>query len=1100
MKHTLIWRYWFGIGLLMFAVLAQATVSQIHTLSGTVSIAYAGQAARAAQKGDRLEVGTQVATGEKSFAMLRFADGQVVALKSNSEFRVDEYRFNPKVDKDNKIGFTASKGGLRAITGLIGKKNPDGFKLDTPTATIGIRGTTFDIFIDGGTFIRVTDGKIAIVNPAGLLQLAAGQIAAIASRQTPPAPTTEGALPPGAKAGFQELENIIINNLPPTGAGGGDGEIEIEIAPPPPPPPPPKPVPPVIPPPPPPPDRASLDVFFLAAGYDSSDSMTPLYQAMQGSNILDLLARANDILPDGSGNIRWGVGRYFDDPYDGVPSDAYQLQQAMTPSRPSGQAAIEAWSDDSPYYGSGGNFYAIQQVAESGAVAPRADGTGQNTGWRTGVNAYKTLLVFGDTPSLQSSVSEKDLGDILKREGISASFIDAYDMDGRYEGNHDPNAWRSADYSQAAGAAQELADLTGGVYIRLPGEYSSEALTNELFRAIANPLLAKAQPYSGGYMNSLNMDEAPWRTRTARSVLAAAQTGAANKIDFVLTYPFQEGVEFTLDTAMGTTVTDRTYKQAGSAALSNVDLWGASLEEDSFAQWSSNKDFYRFLLEGSTCSECSGVVEGYFGNKLATRPSASSGVTVFDLFSSAHDNNGDRHGASATPSGDLMVNWATGKVFALDKSPLFADEPEQNFGFFIGAVNPDSKKIEGRYYGFELCNDCEVSTVRPELDDARRGNTNMQLYGTGSTPAGFGGTFGAYWYNGDSYAYTNMMLTGLVSTPSQSYEFTPSVADGSNVFKGFAAAYVRQEKYVDYEVEVTVIPALSGGTTGSPDDVVITLDHSGDTLTGTLTASVTTRELEDGGTWTGTEHTLDATSAEFDSAYVSPKAFGVIGTSNGEESGLVTATKQTDTLTWPSEPSEVEGPLPTNHEFQYLSWGRWGSAEVPIDDGKQSIEPESLWVAGPLTPVETLTALSNDAGEYGYGKSGTYRGEVRGYRVDASGLAAPVTGTTNLTANFRATSNQLSGSLNNLKAGGVTWIETANLVNVGWTPGTNAITGNLANPAEGVTGTINGAFFGLNARELGGNWAIQKDDGSKGAGIHRSIQQTLTSNPDPGLH
>jgi len=81
MKHSAIWKFWFGAALMLFAVLAQAAVSQIHTLSGTVSITYAGQAARAAQKGDRLESGTQVATGEKSFAMLRFEDGQIVAVQ-----------------------------------------------------------------------------------------------------------------------------------------------------------------------------------------------------------------------------------------------------------------------------------------------------------------------------------------------------------------------------------------------------------------------------------------------------------------------------------------------------------------------------------------------------------------------------------------------------------------------------------------------------------------------------------------------------------------------------------------------------------------------------------------------------------------------------------------------------------------------------------------------------------------------------------------------------------------------------------------------------------------------------------------------------------
>ncbi|NWG86107.1 MAG: FecR domain-containing protein [Hydrogenophilaceae bacterium] len=242
MKPARLAQFFLGVALLLFAVLAQAAVSQIHALSGAVSIAYPGQAARAAQKGDRLEAGSQVATGDKSFALLRFADGQIVALKSNSEFKVDAYRFSPKSPKDSQIGFSASKGGLRAISGLIGQQNPAGFKLATPAATIGIRGTSFDVML-GSTYVRVNEGRVGISNPAGLLQIGAGQFAAIASPQTPPAPTTLGALPANVRAGFQEIEQIPLPTMPGTG-----GFVPLPtpklLTPPPPLPPPPPPPPP----------------------------------------------------------------------------------------------------------------------------------------------------------------------------------------------------------------------------------------------------------------------------------------------------------------------------------------------------------------------------------------------------------------------------------------------------------------------------------------------------------------------------------------------------------------------------------------------------------------------------------------------------------------------------------------------------------------------------------------------------------------------------------------------------------------------------------------------------------------------------------------
>ncbi len=244
MKHARSWNLVLGAVLMLFAALAQAALSQIHALGGTVAISYPGQAARAAQKGDRLVDGTVVATGDKSFALLRFADGQIVALKSNSEFRIDQYRYAPKDGGAGVIAFSAGRGGLRAITGLIGKTNPSSFKLETPAATIGIRGTSFDVML-GSTYVRVNEGGVELSNPAGRLQIGAGQFAAVASPQTPPAPTTLGALPPAVRAGFQEIEQIPLPALPGVGGLAPLPPPTLLLPPPalPPPPPPPPPAP-----------------------------------------------------------------------------------------------------------------------------------------------------------------------------------------------------------------------------------------------------------------------------------------------------------------------------------------------------------------------------------------------------------------------------------------------------------------------------------------------------------------------------------------------------------------------------------------------------------------------------------------------------------------------------------------------------------------------------------------------------------------------------------------------------------------------------------------------------------------------------------------
>lgn len=1057
MKHSAIWKFWFGAALMLFAVLAQAAVSQIHTLSGTVSITYAGQAARAAQKGDRLESGTQVATGEKSFAMLRFEDGQIVALKSNSEFKVDAYRFNPKVDKDNQIGFTVSKGGLRAITGLIGKKNPDGFKLDTPTATIGIRGTTFDIHLDGGTFIRVTDGKIFIANPTGSLDLVAGQIAAILSRQTPPAPTTEGELPSGAKAGFQELENIVIDNLPPTGAGGGSGGLDADViqalnetleaiigggdgkkelivttGP--------------LPPPPPEDDKVKIvdqatvenerrlasnkvDVFFLA---DNTGSMGGLIGEVKtnATGILNKLAGGDSRFSEVT--INWGVGKYLGDPSEPYETltTAYQLMQGITADKTQVQDAINDWNASGGGDTPEANFYAMHQAATSGSAVPRGgSASNQATGWRSG--ASRVMLVFGDEPAWQTTINEKEAGQVLKEQGVKVSFIDSYNLNGTADAVS--SAWDSATGSQLKGAAQELADRTGGMYIKLPSEYTTAqvetAILNAVYDAIADNV------WTGGHMASLS-GVGTWRNRTASAIEVAF---SGNNADFTLRQGLLDDELISLDTSSANLVAGRPYYQkSGAGTWDGADgLWVRDLSNSQFVQWMPDKDFFHFQLKGGGDSQ---VLTGYYGRTLDAAKLPGSGITVFDLFSNSNDprNEGPwQVGAGSDASGELVVNWANRKVFGFDNSAPLRTEKSSR-GFFIGEVNSTTRKLEGRYFGFEVCEGCIINvSTQYDIEDANRGNTNMQLYGL-NQPVGFGGTFGAYWDNGSTRYYTDMMLTGLLNTTNPSY--TASPADGE-VWNGFASAYVTTPS--GGAGAVTALSAI-------PADVAITLTPS----TGAVAAAVNTYEQSD--SWDGTAHTLNTASMTgVVSAYVTPKAFGVIGTSNNDDGGLVTATAQTDS-------------------YQYLSWGHWGRTEV-VDSVQKDIEPASLWVAGRLTPDANIPTSG----------SGSYTGEVRGYVIDVSNTVRAVAGTTALTANFANGSGTLGGSFNNLTTSQGTWVSTATVI-ASW-GATNAVSGTLS--GSGITsGSIHGAFFGPNAQELGGNWAIQKDDSSKGAGIHRSIR------------
>src|SRR5882724_8763177 len=129
----------------MFAPQAHAAGSgQIEFATVGVNAVGPGGQSRPLSKGSEIGPGEVVDTGNGR-AQLRFTDGGVVSLQPQTQFRIETYGFDKNDSQKNSIVMNLLKGGMRTITGLIGKTNRAGYKLQTATATVGIRGTEFSI-------------------------------------------------------------------------------------------------------------------------------------------------------------------------------------------------------------------------------------------------------------------------------------------------------------------------------------------------------------------------------------------------------------------------------------------------------------------------------------------------------------------------------------------------------------------------------------------------------------------------------------------------------------------------------------------------------------------------------------------------------------------------------------------------------------------------------------------------------------------------------------------------------------------------------------------------------------------------------------------
>ena len=159
-----------------FAGYAQtAEVGTFDRVVGQVAVTTVSGASRAAGRGDSLAVGDIVTTQNNSEAGITASDGSRMTLRAGSRLEMTEYSFN-KTNNDGSFFIKLIKGGLRSVTGLIGKTQPRNQRVVTNTATIGIRGTDFEVVVveadagdlregtydhvfDGVTFLQIANGE-----------------------------------------------------------------------------------------------------------------------------------------------------------------------------------------------------------------------------------------------------------------------------------------------------------------------------------------------------------------------------------------------------------------------------------------------------------------------------------------------------------------------------------------------------------------------------------------------------------------------------------------------------------------------------------------------------------------------------------------------------------------------------------------------------------------------------------------------------------------------------------------------------------------------------------------------------------------------------
>jgi hypothetical protein len=220
-----------GLLSLLLCGQAMAQAGAVANLSGPLSAKKDDGSVRVLALNSTVHSGDTLYTEKDTYARVKFADGGEITLRPDSQFKIENFAHSAEKPDEGNAFFRLLKGGLRAVSGLIGKgSNQDRYRMSTSTATIGIRGTHFGLLFcqddcagiktasgktpENGLHVDVAEGAVVVSTQAGSAQVAAGQNALVRSANTLPQPVA-----PENSVKVQIIQSVMSDKSKPGGVG-----------------------------------------------------------------------------------------------------------------------------------------------------------------------------------------------------------------------------------------------------------------------------------------------------------------------------------------------------------------------------------------------------------------------------------------------------------------------------------------------------------------------------------------------------------------------------------------------------------------------------------------------------------------------------------------------------------------------------------------------------------------------------------------------------------------------------------------------------------------------------------------------------------------
>lgn len=103
---------------------------------------------RSARPGNPVWVGDRIETAAGGHVHIRFIDNGLVSVRPNSRLIIEDYRYDSQQVQQSLVRFRLDHGVARSISGAAAEGARERFRLNTPLAVIGVRGTDFVVHAD----------------------------------------------------------------------------------------------------------------------------------------------------------------------------------------------------------------------------------------------------------------------------------------------------------------------------------------------------------------------------------------------------------------------------------------------------------------------------------------------------------------------------------------------------------------------------------------------------------------------------------------------------------------------------------------------------------------------------------------------------------------------------------------------------------------------------------------------------------------------------------------------------------------------------------------------------------------------------------------